>query len=798
MNTEIWIENYKLDLTKDIDASITYTIDDIKDFGARNTNYSKTIVIPGTQKNNKILGNIFRIDRETITNDGNPNVNDNYNIAKSAKCIIFQNQIQVFKGIFRILEIIVDNERIEYECSVFGELSGLLTNIGAKKLIDLDFSQYNHVYNISNISNSWDIKQTYQYNGLNLIFVDIHNLAILDNIYNQIEIGDIISITGTSHNNAAYNVENIYIDFDNRITYITVNQSFTDYGNFEETGNVRVTDKEGYGYYYPLIDYGNYSATDDKVNWDVLTFRPALYVFEILDLIIRSNKYNWFSKVFTENTNIYRKLIIPFNKKVLATLKSASFVASIDNTFNIDHFLSDFTYDLPIGTLTSPYNIFNLVDGYKITYGGSETINLKQSLIPNVYFAVLVYTPSTNTRNYSFQLRLKKNGTSFYSQNISFSLAGTNVYTNYDFTINFDFLPNIELNTSDYVSFEIFISGCDGISNNNCDIQRMRVATTDNAYSLNNITLPIGLDDTVFMQDCIPANILQKDFLSSLIKMFNLYLYEDKNQNTIRIEQYIDFYDKDLINFKDWSLKIDRSKPFQIKPLSELNARYYKFKFKNDSDYYNDLYNKRYNLSYGSYIFDTAYEFAKDDQSIDVIFSGTPMVQYSSGGKIYSTIFKRTGNYPTYTEEQVDSNIRILSAKLIVSAAYNITNDGSTILNTVRFPYAGHLDDPYNPTYDINFGVPSELFFKIDNPANLGTNLFSVFWLPYMYEIIDQNSRLLTATFRLNEIDIQLLDFSKPIYIDGCLYRLNKIVDYNLMNRDTCKVELLKIIELEY
>jgi hypothetical protein len=77
-------------------------------------------------------------------------------------------------------------------------------------------------------------------------------------------------------------------------------------------------------------------------------------------------------------------------------------------------------------------------------------------------------------------------------------------------------------------------------------------------------------------------------------------------------------------------------------------------------------------------------------------------------------------------------------------------------------------------------------------------NLFTIFWLPYMYEIIDQDSRMLTATFRLNEQDINMLDFSKLININGVLYRLNKISDYNANARDTCKVELLKVIQLNY
>jgi hypothetical protein len=50
----------------------------------------------------------------------------------------------------------------------------------------------------------------------------------------------------------------------------------------------------------------------------------------------------------------------------------------------------------------------------------------------------------------------------------------------------------------------------------------------------------------------------------------------------------------------------------------------------------------------------------------------------------------------------------------------------------------------------------------------------------------------------LKESDIYGLDFSKLIYINGSLWRINKIMDYNPMDLNTTKVEFLKVIELTY
>jgi hypothetical protein len=57
---------------------------------------------------------------------------------------------------------------------------------------------------------------------------------------------------------------------------------------------------------------------------------------------------------------------------------------------------------------------------------------------------------------------------------------------------------------------------------------------------------------------------------------------------------------------------------------------------------------------------------------------------------------------------------------------------------------------------------------------------------------------MLIIQTRLNEIDIMQLDFSKLIFIDGVLYRLNKIIDYNATDRELTKIELIKVIQENY
>ena len=163
ISTEIYIEEQKIDLLLDISTEFTYAIDDVSEFGSRNTSYSKTISIPGTANNNLVFGYIFELNNANFTDNDLPNVGYNYNVSKQANCKIFIDKVQIFKGTLRILEIIIDKETIEYQCSVVGELGGFITTLGNKRLTgnsniadDLDFSAYNHTYSVANISASWD------------------------------------------------------------------------------------------------------------------------------------------------------------------------------------------------------------------------------------------------------------------------------------------------------------------------------------------------------------------------------------------------------------------------------------------------------------------------------------------------------------------------------------------------------------------------------------------------------------------------------------------------------------------
>lgn len=154
--TQIYLEGVALDLDKSIDVDFTYSIADIADFEKRVTTFSKTIVIPGTAHNNFLFGNYFDFNINNDYSSLEDNVGVNFNTLKKAFVKVTIDNVEVFAGVLRLLEITISDGAIFYQCALFGSLGGLFSTLGDKLLTDLDLSSYNHTYDVATITNSWD------------------------------------------------------------------------------------------------------------------------------------------------------------------------------------------------------------------------------------------------------------------------------------------------------------------------------------------------------------------------------------------------------------------------------------------------------------------------------------------------------------------------------------------------------------------------------------------------------------------------------------------------------------------
>ena len=67
----------------------------------------------------------------------------------------------------------------------------------------------------------------------------------------------------------------------------------------------------------------------------------------------------------------------------------------------------------------------------------------------------------------------------------------------------------------------------------------------------------------------------------------------------------------------------------------------------------------------------------------------------------------------------------------------------------------------------------------------------------FLKELVDKFGKFLIAYFKLNNIDINTRDFSELIDVNGVIYRLHIISDYDRAKNDTTLCELIRLIEGE-
>lgn len=163
IRSTVIVEGFTLDLLEDISTDFTYSISDIREPDKRRTDFSKTIELPGTAKNNALFAQIFDVNIENDWTPDQPNIGYNFNPNKAAKAIILVDGIEVFRGVIQVLKVRNEKKEVRYETCVLGRLSDILFAFGDKKLSDIDFSDQDHMLDVAHLEDVWANPQNYKY-----------------------------------------------------------------------------------------------------------------------------------------------------------------------------------------------------------------------------------------------------------------------------------------------------------------------------------------------------------------------------------------------------------------------------------------------------------------------------------------------------------------------------------------------------------------------------------------------------------------------------------------------------------
>lgn len=709
IRSELYINNIRVELNQEVQASITYQIADIRMPDKRQGSFSKTVSLPGSPTINNLFTSIFDLNTSVQTS-GVINFAPDFNPNLKASFVLLVEGIEQFRGYIKLQNITRTQDQLQqvmYEVNLFGDVASIFGVIGDAKLNALDLSAYDHTYNKANQKATWTAA-----------------------------IG-------------------------------------------------------GAGYVYPMINYGGMGVS----SWDVNNFFPAIYVKTYIDEIFDAAGYTYTSAFFS--SSYFKHLIVPFAGEKLTISALTAYQRTFKaNTSALTSGVAVTIYN-PIvynAETLDPLNQFSIVTGkfttaqrgyYSFYASGVSTFDAITTVTQNPYTQLLNFYANVNVYRASVLINTYNIGYDFNPTNSPSMPSGTVLKT---FTYQ-GWTPTFVCDVGDVVQVEVRSPYSSSYA-----YGTVGQTISANSVFLNQISNTAIVDGaTITINDTLPIDINQSDFLMSVIRMFNLFVETDKNDsNNLIIDTYDAFYGTGTT--QDWSKLLDVSKPVTITPMGALDARRYTVKYTQDSDYWNKRYFEKYNKTYGEYNLDITNDFLKNENKNEVLFAPTPSIGTTAVDRIIPEIYQIDS---TGLQTQLRSKLRILywnGAKATVNA-WNYTSYTAGTSSEVYYPYAGHIDDPITPTTDLSFGVPNEIYYV--NPygqtSYTNNNLFNQYHKLFIDEITDVNSKIVTAFFRLQPLDILVLSFRNKIYIDGQYYRLNKVIDYNPLVEDVTKCELLKI-----
>ena len=290
----------------------------------------------------------------------------------------------------------------------------------------------------------------------------------------------------------------------------------------------------------------------------------------------------------------------------------------------------------------------------------------------------------------------------------------------------------------------------------------------------------------------------QWDFLKGLIKMFNLVTIPDEdNPNNIKIEPYLDVFITPSLTTTplNWTEKIDVSQ-MKLTPLIDLNRKtMFKFVEDDDDSAFNQYKNQVGGHLYGSQLFNASNEFNILDGEDEIVaepFAATVVKPLMNNFPQFITPAIYAMN-DDGTSEGFENSPRIMYNNGIKSTgiSYFIPAQNGVVGSAAEtnFLQFSHLSDiPSNSTaLDFHFGI-CQLLPGVGDPTT--QNLFNLYWLPYLGELYNPDTRIMTIKVNLSPADINTFKFNDTVFIKNRVFRVNKI-DYK--PNDLATVEFILI-----
>jgi hypothetical protein len=551
---------------------------------------------------------------------------------------------------------------------------------------------------------------------------------------------------------------------------------------------------------YPLFDRGQAGTIYNGIGVDKYAGNGCYFLWRYIDAIFQAAGMT-FTSTFM-NSTFFKKLVLTTNKVPQldpAIVANNKFLANPAATQTLNKALTNITpfFTLPFSSDTVNYasvvyNAGSVFSNPNYTPAVTKEYNVKGDFLLDI---ILLDAGANNvSANYTIisgTVTLTIASVGNFSRNLSeltFGNGGNNA-----FSVS---VENKTLLASSTILVGINLNQIQVFKNTGADAVTMRFNITAGAFSSEFSANTPFIGQQINHLDLIPEDYTQDELLSDVKRMFNLQFSPDKNNpNNLIIEPYNTFYGAVP---KDWTYKHDKKYPTEIVMTSDLDASRYKWRYQPDSDFFNANYESTFKKQYGEERKQIENDFIKNEKVIETKkLTSTALVgnQYS-GGMVISTWREQD----EFTIKEFKGKPRILYWAGMIAASNNakpvkFAFDGNFYSS---YPYAGHLDNPFNPTIDLNFGLVDYVYYTKPNQNLTDNNLYNQYYSRMMRQLVDKNSKIVKCRMNLSEEDISTFDFRFPVFTsinDEPIYALvNKII-FDPTSEDSAYVELLKLVD---
>jgi hypothetical protein len=265
----------------------------------------------------------------------------------------------------------------------------------------------------------------------------------------------------------------------------------------------------------------------------------------------------------------------------------------------------------------------------------------------------------------------------------------------------------------------------------------------------------------------------------------------DIDSNSVEIAPFPSFY-SNTNQFDDWSELLDIGKEIIVKPAANEYGKNVKFNFAQieETDAVNHF--TKWGKRYGDLTHNQGSYYAKADKQIKLGW-GT-IVPYDIGTTQVVTVPRFMIIDPfTGNTKPCKSIPRIMNRLGLITGGWSLQSaDGGGQQSFATYPAVHHFNSRTNPTFDLNFMLVDEVYY----PTTVVTtvNSFSEYYFDMINEIVSPEGKLISAYFRLDNELIESFNLKRLVMVNGALFRVNKIIDFDSDIQATTKVELIKVL----